>query len=168
MARRQRRATETVWAVNCLLALGALGTFYRTVVAAEDLVWPENPPAPAQVVEESTGTCNAIWEAELFKEPPPPPPPPERPQFACDGLIGRRVSLLMNGEALDPLRVGDHLPTRIDGCAVRVDRIEKNDVILVIEGTVEEEIRVPRGTFGVSLEGDLKVPANDYGLGEAR
>lgn len=141
--KRRRRSAEVAWGVNCVLALGALLMFWRTVLCAEPLPWPENPPMPPQVVEPPSGGCDAIWEAELYKEPPPPPPPPERPTFQCNGVLCRRVSLYMNGEPLDPLRVGDLLPVRMDGRPVRIDRIEIHDVILIIEDTVDEEIRVP-------------------------
>lgn len=141
--KRRRRAAEVAWAVNCLLALGALLLFWRTVVCAEPLDWPKTPPQPPQVVEPPSGGCDAIWEAELYVPPPPPPPPPERPTFQCDGVLSRRVSLYRNREPLDTLRVGDYLPVRIDGRSIRVDRIEKDDVILIIEDSVDEEIRVP-------------------------
>ncbi|GEM_PF-6640941 len=141
--KRRRRAAEVAWGVNCLLALGALFVFWRTVVRAETLDWPKTPPMPPQAIEEPSGGCEAIWEAELYKPPPPPPPPPERPIFQCDGVLNRRVSLYRNGEPLDTMRVGDYLPVRIDGRAIRVDRIEKDAVILIIEGPTDEELRVP-------------------------
>lgn len=139
---RRRQGREAVWAVNCLLALGALGIFYRTVVAADPLAWPENRPAPPQVVREADGGCEAIWEAKLFVHPPPPPRD-ERPQFVYQGRLGNRVQITMNGQPLDPLRPGDLLPIRIDGRPLRLGRIEKDDVILILEDTVNEEIRVP-------------------------
>ncbi|MEK7867364.1 MAG: hypothetical protein AAB434_11845 [Planctomycetota bacterium] len=141
--KRRRRSAEVAWGVNCALALGALLVFWRTVVCAEELPWPENPKMPPQAVDPPPEECNAIWEAELYVQPPPAPPPPERPVFQCDGVLNRRVSLYMNGEPLDPMCVGDLLPVRMDGRGVRVGRIEKDEVILIIEDTVDEEIRVP-------------------------
>ncbi len=140
--RKRRRAAEVVWAVNCALAIGALAIFWRTTLAAETPSWPQNPPQPPAPPAREAEGCDAIWEAKLFLEQPPPPPRPELPRFTCQGMLGGNVVIDADGVTLDPVHVGDYLPMRFDGKPIRLRRIDKDELVLVIDE--EEEIHVPR------------------------
>lgn len=141
--RKRRRAAEAVWAVNCILAVAALAAAARLALAAAPTL-PPNPAAPPMAPEPAEEPASAIWQAELFVEPPPPPPLPARPCFVFEGNLGDRVSLSADAIPLDPVRVGELLPIRWDGRAIRVGRLEGDDVVLVIEGG--EEIRLRKAS----------------------
>lgn len=140
--KKRRRAAEVVWVVNCALAVGALGVFWRTVLAAEAPSWPANPAQPPATPTRVEPGCDAIWEAKLFIEPPAPPPKPDLPHFTYQGMLGDKVVIDADGVTLDEVRVGDYLPLRYDGKPIRLKKVVKDEVVLVIDE--EEEIHVPR------------------------
>lgn len=139
-----RRAAQAIRALNLALVMGVLAVFYRTTVAAETVSWSGNPPAPPQTVEVSADSEGVFRDTKLYAAPEPPPRMEGRPRLSFDARLGRRVSLSRNGESLEPVTVGDWLPFRIDGRPVRLERIERDHVVLVLDGVVDEEIRVPR------------------------
>ncbi len=168
--RRGSSINNAIWCVNALLALGILGFSFKYIFLAKpEDPWPENPTAPSQEtghVDKGLDEFKSIWESQLVPPAQAPGPKAETwPPIKYDGKFGSQFLFKVNGQDGQgkpgaAIEVSDGQggwqPVTVNGKKVLVKEIQKEKIILELEGSPAETKEIPL----LDQEGSGAAPPN--------